>query len=266
MNRAKACDSLLEALDPGKRAVISLVGAGGKTSLMFTLAKALRDRGARVVSTTTTKIFIPGPEESPAVILGGTRFIKKIEKGLADHGHITWAAETIPGHKLKGPSREEITAFWDRGSADYMLVEADGSARKPVKAPGDHEPVVPPETTLFISIVGLSALGKPLNKEWAFRAERISDLTGAALDEPLTLSSLAGLLVHPEGGLKGSRTPMKVLVFLNQLDLAPSPEEAFQLARTIREKGGALIHRVMVGQLKSPSPESALSPLPFFIF
>jgi probable selenium-dependent hydroxylase accessory protein YqeC len=266
LSRAEALHSLLEILVPGRRALLSLVGAGGKTSLLFTLAGVLRDRGLRVLSTTSTKIFIPGPEDSPEVILGGPAVFDKIEKGLAGHGHITWAAEPIPGNKLKGPSLREISAFWSRGSAEVLLVEADGSAQKPVKAPGKHEPIVPPETSGFITVIGLSALGRPLNGEWAFRPERISALTGAPLSYPLTAAVLADLLTHPEGGLKGSRPSMKVLAFLNQMDLAPSTEEALALARTVREKGGPAISRVLVGQLKNPSPESTRSPRPFYIF
>jgi probable selenium-dependent hydroxylase accessory protein YqeC len=84
--------------------MISLVGAGGKTSLMFALAKDLQHRKKKVITTTTTKIFQPGPEESPKVILGGIDALKEIESGLALHGHITWAAESIADHKLRGVS------------------------------------------------------------------------------------------------------------------------------------------------------------------
>jgi probable selenium-dependent hydroxylase accessory protein YqeC len=266
LSRAEALDSLLKILAPDRPALLSLVGAGGKTSLMFTLAGVLRDRGLRVLSTTSTKIFIPGPEDSPEVILGGPSAFDKIEKGLAARGHITWAAEALPGNKLKGPSLEEISAFWSRGSAEVLLVEADGSSQKPVKAPGEHEPVIPPETTGFITVIGLSALGKPLTGDWAFRPERISALTGVPLSHPLTVPVLAELLTHPEGGLKGSRPSMKVLAFLNQLDLAPSIEEALTLARTVREKGRAAITRVLVGQIKNPSQGSARSSRPFYLF
>ena len=244
---------MLTALDIKEREMISLVGAGGKTSLMFALAEDLRNRKKKVLTTTTTKIFQPEPEESPQVILGGIEVLKELERGLVRHGHITWAAEAIAGHKLRGVSLSEISAVWTAGIADYLIVEADGSARKPVKAPGDHEPVVPQETTLFLSVIGLSALGLPLNAENAFRPELISRLTGLAMNSPMTTDILAHLLVHPEGGLKGYHPPMRMGVFLNQYDRLNDRQPGLDLAQTIKEKSGGLIDRVIISQLKKTS-------------
>ncbi len=39
--------------------LISIVGAGGKTTTMYTLAAELAAQGKRVVTTTTTNIYIP---------------------------------------------------------------------------------------------------------------------------------------------------------------------------------------------------------------
>ena len=64
--------SLIEALALGSRELISLVGAGGKTTLMFALAEELRILNRRVVTTTTTKIVPPAPEESPRLLTGRT--------------------------------------------------------------------------------------------------------------------------------------------------------------------------------------------------
>ena len=49
--------------------VVSLVGAGGKTSLMFRLARELTKAGGTVLTTTTTKIFEPTPDQAARVIL-----------------------------------------------------------------------------------------------------------------------------------------------------------------------------------------------------
>src|SRR5690242_3729504 len=49
--------------------VLSLVGGGGKTSLMFHLARRLSRAGRRVLTTTTTKIEIPSPEQSRDLVV-----------------------------------------------------------------------------------------------------------------------------------------------------------------------------------------------------
>jgi probable selenium-dependent hydroxylase accessory protein YqeC len=50
---------LTEALGVRNSEVVSLIGAGGKTTTLLHLAKELRDAGKKVLVTTTTKIFKP---------------------------------------------------------------------------------------------------------------------------------------------------------------------------------------------------------------
>ena len=50
---------LKEALGVRRGEMVSLIGAGGKTTTLFRLAKELRDEGGKVLVTTTTKIFKP---------------------------------------------------------------------------------------------------------------------------------------------------------------------------------------------------------------
>jgi len=241
--------SLIEALDLRDRELVSLVGAGGKTSLMFALAKELQDLGSRVVTTTTTKIFYPTAEESPSVLLGDAGLLPELKSHLARRGQVTWAAKHLPENKLAGVSLKDISVLWSSGITDYLIVEADGSARRPLKAPNEREPVVPSDTTLFITVAGLSALGKPLNKKWAFRPEQISRVTGMALDEPIKPEGLASLIVHPLGGLKGWLPGMRGLAFLNQADDGLTRERGRALAKEILGKGNK-IERVIVSRLK----------------
>lgn len=249
--------SLIEALDLKDRELVSLVGAGGKTTLMFALAKELQDRGSRVVTTTTTKIFYPTAEENPSVLLGDAGLLPEIASLLARRGHVTWAAKHLPGKKMAGISLQDISLLWSSGLTNYLIVEADGSARRPLKAPNESEPVVPSDTTLFITVAGLSALGKPLNDKWAFRPEIISKLTGMALDEPIRLEDLASLIGHPQGGLKGWLPGMRVLAFLNQADDGPAREGGRALAKEILGKNNR-IEGVIVSRLKSLIQKEAM--------
>ena len=49
--------------------VIAIVGAGGKTSLMFRLAEEFSNAGETVLTTTTTKILVPETAQSKDVIV-----------------------------------------------------------------------------------------------------------------------------------------------------------------------------------------------------
>ena len=229
-----------------ERELITLVGAGGKTTLMFALAKELLAGHKRIITTTTTKIYPPEPAQSPALILGGTEVFPEIKKVLDRHGHITWAAGRAAENKLTGGSLSDVSALWSSGLTDFLIVEADGSAQRPIKAPGADEPVVPKETTLFLSVVGLSALNKPLNKAFAFRPEIISRLSGIPLDSPLTPEGIARLMVHPQGGLKGCLPNMRAVIILNQADLEPEPGMSYRLAERIEELAEGKISKVLI--------------------
>jgi probable selenium-dependent hydroxylase accessory protein YqeC len=230
--------------------LISLVGAGGKTTLMFALAGELRVLNRRVITTTTTKIYPPAQEESPRLLLGGPEVFPSIEEDLIHYGHITWAAGRTAENKLLGGSLPDLAHLWTRGCADFLIVEADGSARRPIKAPHQNEPVVPLESTCFISVFGLSALGQPLNSNWAFRPEIISRLTGIQPGSPFSAEGLANLATHPLGGLKGRGPGMRAVVFLNQWDSQSDGHPLRHLAEAILSKGQGQIERVLVGQLK----------------
>ena len=246
MIKRTTASSLVRDLGLKQREFISLVGAGGKTTLMFTLARELLSHNKKIITTTTTKIYPPEPKQSPALILGGMEAFSEIEKALDRYGHITWAAGRAAKEKLAGVSKADLSALWFSGRPDFLIVEADGSAQRPIKAPGADEPVVPEETTLFISVVGLSALNKPLNKESAFRPEIISRLTGVPLNSPMTPEGVARLLIHPDGGLKGWLPGMRVVIILNQADKAPGPGTGHRLAERVEEMAEGRISKVLI--------------------
>ncbi len=72
------------ALDIKPKEVISLVGGGGKTTLMFALARELATINEFVLTTTTTKILEPSPSETPLLLLSTEDEI--IKKGLKNLG------------------------------------------------------------------------------------------------------------------------------------------------------------------------------------
>jgi probable selenium-dependent hydroxylase accessory protein YqeC len=249
---ASPSSNLVNDLALKERELITLVGAGGKTTLMFALAKELLSLNHKVITTTTTKIYPPEPGQSPALILGGREVFPEMKKALVQYGHLTWAAGRTKKNKLGGVSLPDVSALWSSGLTDFLIVEADGSAQKPIKAPESFEPVVPEETTLFLTVVGLSALNKPLNEDNAFRPEIVSRLTGIPLKATMTLEAIAQLLVHPQGGLKGWLPKMRAVIILNQADLEPEAGSGKRLAERIEELGKGRISKVIINGNNPP--------------
>ena len=119
--------------------------------------------------------------------------------------------------------------------ADYFLVEADGAAGRPVKAPAPHEPVIPLSTTDLIGVIGIDALGLSLQEENVFRSQIFSRLTGLNLGEKVGVEALAFLICHPEGLFKGVPPGCCRHLFINKVEdsngLKMAEELTFQVLK-----------------------------------
>ena len=248
--------SLSEALGLKTREMISLTGAGGKTTLMFRLARELSLEGKKVITTTTSKILEPSEDETPHLFVSGdeNRIKDFVGRHLDEYGYITLAKERIEGGKLRGISPELADSLWNLYDMDALIIEADGAAGRPVKAPREGEPVIPSSTTLVVAVLGLDGVGKELNDQNVFQVGRVSKLTGIPEGEKMTEEGMALLMIHPEGLFKGGPNSSRLAAFLNKVDIPDGLNRARKIARIIFEKGHSGIERVISGQLKSEPP------------
>ena len=235
-----------EALNLKERAFISLVGAGGKSTLFNRLADELAHKNKRMILTTTTKMF--SWQLAPFVKKGGLieghneeiiqESIKKYFSLKSKGGRLAVIEEKIEDNgeeKVSGPPPDWLDKWWEDRMADYFLVEADGAAGRPVKAPAPHEPVIPLSTTDLIGVIGIDALGLPLQEENVFRSEIFSRLTGLNLGEKVGIEALAFLICHPEGLFKEAPPGCRRHLFINKAedsgDLKMAEELSFQVLK-----------------------------------
>jgi molybdenum cofactor cytidylyltransferase len=226
----------------GSCEVVTLVGGGGKTSTLYRLARELHQRAKRpgVVATTTTHIFIPPPDPDLETVtaLEADLAIASCRAALARLHLPVLGTRLTPDGKLAGVSSETIDCLIAQADMDYVVVEADGSAHKPFKAPLEYEPVVPTSTTLLVAVVGVDALGLPLDSEHIHRPRRVAELSGAALGQPLSAESIARVLLHAAGPLRDAPPNARVLVLLNKADTPPRHKAAEEIADAIRQRNG----------------------------
>jgi probable selenium-dependent hydroxylase accessory protein YqeC len=240
-----------EALGLKEKAFISLVGAGGKSTLFNRLAEELLLKNKRIILTTTTKMF--ARQLAPFIRKGRLieghneetvrKYIKKYFSVKRKTGRLAVIREKIEDNgeeKVSGPSPDWLDKWWEDKLADYFLIEADGAAGRPVKAPASHEPVIPLSTTDLIGVIGIDALGLSLQEENVFRSEIFSQLTGLKLGEKVGIEALSLLICHPEGLFKGA--PLNCLrhLFINKVedskDLKKAEELAFQVLKICHRK------------------------------
>ncbi len=252
--------ALKEALGLEGPGVISLVGAGGKTSLMFSLAKELEKDGQASLCTTTTKIWEPSSEEAGSLFLSTDReqVINFVSSERASGKRMTVAKERLNNGKVDGISPGLVDELNSLFPDLYIIVEADGSKGRPLKAPGDWEPVIPNSSFLVVAMLGIDALGGKLNEENVFRAELAAPLMGMALGETISKEGVATLVAHEKGLAKGASGNARIVTFINKVDLEDGLDSSLALAREIMAKGYPRIERVVLGSLVSARPVAGI--------
>jgi probable selenium-dependent hydroxylase accessory protein YqeC len=227
---------------------------------MFRLAHELFIEGKKVITTTTTKILEPDEDETSHLFVSEDegKIRDFVDRYLNEYGHITLAKERIETGKLRGISPELADSLWNLYDMDALIIEADGAAGRPVKAPREGEPVIPSGTTLVVAMLGVDGVEKELNEKYVFQAERISKITGISPGGKMTEEGMALLMTHPEGLFKGAPASARRVAFLNKVDIPDGLNRAMRIARIILEKGDSGIERVISGQLKSEPPVAAI--------
>lgn len=217
---------------------VAIVGGGGKSAAMFGLAREVTEGGGRAVTTTTTHIFASQLALAPAHLLDTEVTRPRLQAALDEHRHVLITGPTNPETKrAAGISRERFHELRVWCPDACLLTEADGSRMHPFKAPAEHEPVIPEETTLVLLVVGADVLGAPLDAEHVHRPERVSLLSGARPGATVTPEVVARVLAHPDGGRKGVPPAARLIVLVNKVetldDRAPARDTAERLLREL---------------------------------
>jgi len=231
-----------------EKSKIALVGSGGKTTLMFQLAQ---DFGSLVICTTSTHMALD-------------------QLSAADHhwvlndiGDLPDSTEDLPGKLLlfTGPQVEEnrvgspalelieaLNVLADTWNCP-MIIEADGARKLPIKAPSEHEPVIPEFINTVITVIGLSGLGKPLTEEWVHRPKIYSSLVDLPLGERLESEHLVKALTSPQGGLKNVPVDARKILLINQIDSFPNWKTFYPQLNTLLANYSMVAFSVLEDQM-----------------
>jgi molybdenum cofactor cytidylyltransferase len=203
---------LREAFNIARGEVVAFVGAGGKTSTMVALGHELAEDGWRVLATSTVPMPAAQLDLFPArcAIREGAG---AISSALADKRFV-FVHERIRAGNVQ-PMRDAISWLLDAVDADALLIEADHARGLPFKAPNEHEPAIPPETSLAIPMASLSALGKPLNADQVYNPAAMIERYGFYEEGAIKSPWVAQVLRDEELGLRGVPAHARVMVWLN---------------------------------------------------
>ncbi|GAC1565967.1 MAG: selenium cofactor biosynthesis protein YqeC [Ktedonobacteraceae bacterium] len=203
-------------IDLPDKPLISIVGAGGKTTTMYTLARELAQQGKRVITTTTTQIYTPTQHEAEKLYIEADipTLLSMVRAAWQQYRRITVASSMNDAGKLFGLQPDILSLLLAQGGADAIIIEADGARHRMIKAPAEHEPVVPPETNIALLLVSAQALNQPLSEETAHRPQRIAEVTGIHLGALLNPDVIARVITSEQGGMKNIPEMAKAYVLI----------------------------------------------------
>lgn len=224
---------ILEEIDIKKGDVVSIVGAGGKTSVMNKLASELKEKNLRVLVTSTTAIMMPKKEEYDYFYLEKEYDIKRKVKTV-DKGSITvLVKEFIREDKVKGIEIEYLDNVIKEGLFDIILIEADGARRKTIKAPREDEPLLTKYTNKLIGIFGIDSLGLTIDSENVHRTEIFLEIIGKTEGDIIENRDIVKLIESKVGLFKGGEKKEKYLI-MNKCDNIKEYNKALEIKTEIK--------------------------------
>lgn len=219
---------------------------------MLLWATCLHASGYSVVATTTTKLANQphaGCRITTAATLATTvcAVAESMEQDqpmlLISNHHM------VPG-KLSGILPEWIDILSEKFPDTFFLVEADGSAGRSVKGYQPYEPVIPSRTALLVPIIGLDALGQPLNPQQVHRPELFCRISGSEPDQPISSAAIANALLHADGYLHNTPPTAMVFPLLNKVETRQQYRQCRTLAELIIAAKHPKIRGVLAGTVQ----------------
>ncbi|MFH1186138.1 MAG: selenium cofactor biosynthesis protein YqeC [Chloroflexota bacterium] len=216
---------------------IAFVGAGGKTTGMFILARELP---MPTLVTCTTHLgawqlmevdrHIVTESVADLVGLGGGK-VTVVTGPLGTDQRMSAATPEV----LNRLRLESLRHGWP------LLIEADGAHKKPLKAPRQDEPQLPSFAEVVVVTAGMSGLGRKLDNESVHRPDIYAQLSGLGPNARITGDAISGVLMHTRGGLKGIPPRARRIALLNQADTPVLQAEARRIARSLESYYDAIV-------------------------
>ena len=195
--------------------VVAIVGAGGKSSAILTVADELAETGMNVLAAPTTKMLVSEAQKLGPLITSedSGELRTKAEEALSNGApRVVVGSELLSKNRVGGVDPATIPSL--APLADVVLVEADGSRRRPIKGTADHEPALPDAATLVVAVANVHALGTPVDEEHVHRPEIFSKLTGVEPGQSITPRAFALALAQGSLARIPERARIAVLIAL----------------------------------------------------
>ena len=240
-------------ISPGQ--IVAFVGAGGKSASIRRLVEELTPK-TPVLITTTTKLALDQTDLAVQhVILRSKEDVSLFPALFQEQSSVLvtgerWSEEP----KWTAPAKDLLADLLPLAadSGAVVLIEADGAKGRSLKAPAEHEPVIPQVVDLIVPVMGLDAIGTELEGDLVYRPEQVRELLGIQNDHIIQPVDAAAILTHGNGALKAAPANAQVRVILNKAETQKAVEQGREIARLILKTDH--IGAVILAQVRQADP------------
>ncbi len=219
-------------ISPGQ--IVAFVGAGGKSASIRRLVEELTPK-TPVLITTTTKLALNQIDLAVQhIILRSKEDVSLFPALLQEQSSVLVTGERWSEEPKWTAPAEDLLADLLPLAADsgaVVLIEADGAKGRSLKAPAEHEPVIPPFVDLVVPVMGLDAIGTELEGNLVYRPEQVRALLGIQKDQIIQAADAARILAHGNGALKAIPASAQVRVILNKAGTQKAVEQGREIAK-----------------------------------
>lgn len=190
---------------------VALIGSGGKTTLIRTLARENRSTKRVLISNTINMDRIPEFE------VDFIDYEFREDYALCDYSHpgvFVLSYEIEPDNTLRGLPLDVLEAQMD--CFELNLIECDESRQRPIKAWRPDEPSLPESTDITLGILDIKALGLKISVETVHNLDVFCDLTSKKVGDIITREDIKKLILNPDMMFRTARG--RRVLFINKVE------------------------------------------------
>jgi probable selenium-dependent hydroxylase accessory protein YqeC len=236
--------------------VTAFVGSGGKSSAILAVAGELAEAGMTFLTAPTTKMLVSEAEKLGSLVTAeDPDELRAMAKRVLSDGAsgVVVGSGLLSKNRVGGVKPAAIASL--APLADVVLVEANGSRRRPIKGTADHEPALPDAATLVVAVGNIGAFGAPVNEENVHRPELFSKLTGVGAGQSITARSFARALA--QGSLGDLPQGARPAALITGVRPGKSMADASVVTRELWRFG---VKKVVLSSLPDESPARVWLP------
>lgn len=277
--------NLIDTFNIKNKDIITIVGAGGKTSLMFSASSLFR-KNYKVLVTTTTHIYVPDKNLYDEMIMLSdikddkvsrenqennndsyndenhnnekySDLIKNNKKGVYVIGNYIInnsnanTSNCNTDHSKENPPKIKGLTFDQLDKItpyfDIVIIEGDGSKEKPLKGWRDLEPVVYNKTTKTIGVVDISSVGLYINEENIHRLDKFLEIINEDSPKTVNLTHIKNMILNKNGLFKIYKG--EKILFINKVENINDKIHSLNLIENIKNENPSYIDKFIYGSV-----------------